>query len=50
VGDGFSEALAIVQNPSKKYGSAAEIPEGDLPQTFDLRNILNYDFTGEVRD
>lgn len=30
--------------------SAAEIQTNELPAKFDLRNISNYDFTGEVRD
>jgi len=34
----------------KKYGDAAEIPDEDLPDSLDFRNIDGYDFTSFFRD
>ena len=34
----------------KLYNSADDIPDNELPRSFDLRNINGYDFTGPIRD
>ena len=47
----FSEASQnYIQSWAKKYKSASEIPEEELPKTYDLRNVAGNDYTGEVRD
>jgi hypothetical protein len=44
-GELFKEALAKVQSYSKK-----EIPDKDIPASYDLSDIDGFDFTGQVRD
>ena len=34
----------------KKYATADEIPDNEIPDTFDLSDVSGYDFTGSVRD
>lgn len=34
----------------KKYKSANDIPESEIPESFDWSNIDGFDFTGEIRD
>lgn len=46
----FKKALDKVQAYSKKYKTADEIPDGELPETLDYSNIDGFDFTGPVRD
>ena len=46
----FPKALEDAQKFQKKYSSAAEIPDSDLPENFDWRSVGGYDFTGEHRD
>ena len=46
----FSDALKTAQSWSKKYPSAEAIPDQELPETFDQRNINKFDFTTKVRD
>lgn len=46
----FSGAAAKVQGWSKKYASIDTLPDTAIPDTYDLRNIDGYDFTGGVRD
>lgn len=46
----FSEALQHAQSWAKKYAKSEDIPDEMLPETFDLRNINGFDFTGSIRD
>ena len=46
----FKKALEKVQSWAKKYKTAEEIPDDELPQTYDFTNIDGFDFTGPVRD
>lgn len=46
----FSKTLQLAQQYQKKYKSANEIPDSELPQNYDFRNINGYDFTNRVRD
>lgn len=34
----------------KKFSDPAMIPQEKIPESFDLRNISGFDFTGKVRD
>jgi len=34
----------------KKYKDAQDIPDGELPETLDFRNIDGYDFTAQFSD
>lgn len=49
-GDDFKKALEKSQSFMKKYGSSYDIPDSELPETFDWRDQQGYDFTGQVRD
>ena len=49
-GKEFPAALAEAQKYQKKYGSAGQIPDGELPENFDWRNVKGYDFTNEHRN
>ena len=33
-----------------KYATIDDMPDSIIPDTYDLRNIDGYDFTGKVRD
>jgi len=44
------DALAMVQGWSSKYQTSDEIPEKEIPETWDFRSIGGQDFTSEVRD
>lgn len=46
----FKKALEKVQSYSKKYKTADEIPDSELPESYDFTNIDGFDFTGPVRD
>ena len=49
-GKGWSKALEKAQKYQQKYSSYDQIPDDELPASFDWRNVDNYDFTGEIRD
>jgi len=49
-GPEFAQALAEAQKFQKKYSNANEIPDSELPENFDWRNIKGYDFTNEHRN
>ena len=51
-GDGadFQAALAKAQRYMKTYAHSDEIPESELPETYDYRNIDGFDFTSYQRD
>jgi len=46
----FNKTLDKVQSWAKKYKAPEDIPESDLPEVWDLRDMNGYDFTGPVRD
>lgn len=46
----FKKALQHAQQWSKKYTGADEIPDSEIPESYDLSNIDGYDFTNPVRD
>jgi C1A family cysteine protease len=46
----FVKSLEKAHKWQKSYASAEEIPDSELPESFDLRNIDGYDFTGAVRN
>jgi len=48
-GPEFQQAWATLQK-WQQYGKASEIPDAELPEQFDLRNVDGYDFTGAVRN
>ena len=52
-GDGspeFLEALKKAQHWANTYDTADEIPDGEIPESYDFSNIDGYDFTGPVKD
>lgn len=49
-GEDFDAAVKKAQHFQNKYSSASEIPDSELPDSFDWRNVGDFDFTGEVRD
>lgn len=46
----FVAALAKAQKYQKMFTSAEQIPDSELPDTLDFRNIDGYDFTSHFRD
>lgn len=46
----FKETLEKAQKWRKQYPNAQEIPDAEIPEAYDFRNINGYDFTGPVRD
>ena len=46
----FNKTLTKVQSWAKKYKAPEDIPDSELPEVWDLRNMSSYDFTGAVRD
>lgn len=46
----FKAALEKVQSWGKQYNSAEEIPDSEIPLSYDFSNIDGYDFTGPIRD
>jgi len=46
----FGKTLKEAQSWRNKYNSADQIPDEELPDNYDFRNIDGYDFTNEVRD
>lgn len=49
-GPEFQLALKEAQKWRSKYSSAQEIPDGELPESFDWRSVGGYDFTSKIRD
>ena len=41
----FEKVLAEAQSYQKKYATADDIPDEELPESYDFRNIQGYDFT-----
>lgn len=46
----FVKSLTQAQRIQKEYKNAQDIPDAELPESFDLRNIGGYDYTSEFRD
>lgn len=46
----FKKAMEKVQSWGKKYKNADDIPDSELPETYDFTNIDGFDFTGPIRD
>jgi len=49
-GSDFKAALAKAQKWSKTYKSADDIPDKQIPDSYDFRNIDGFDFTNPLRD
>ena len=49
-GEAWPQALKLAQQYRQKYASPDDIPDSELPQQFDWRDVNGYDFTGAVRD
>ena len=43
-------AVSQTQQWSRKYKDIDDMPDSVIPESYDLRNINGYDFTGNVRD
>ena len=48
--DKFKAALHKAQSWGRRYKNAEEIPDSELPESYDFANIDGYDFTGQIRD
>ena len=46
----FEAALTKAQSYMKKFSQASDIPDSDLPESLDFRNIDGYDFTSYFRN
>lgn len=46
----FEAALTKAQLYMKKFSQASDIPDSDLPESLDFRNIDGYDFTSYFRN
>ena len=46
----FQEATSFVQQHGLKYERPEDIPDTEIPESLDYRNIMDYDFTGNIRD
>jgi hypothetical protein len=46
----FKEVLDKTQKFQKQYENAQDIPDAELPDSFDLRNMEGYDFTSGLRE
>lgn len=46
----FKQTIEKAQKWKKQYGSPKDIPDSEIPESYDFRNIEGYDFTGPVRD
>ena len=49
-GEEFKGALDKAQSWSQKYSKSEDIPDKEIPDSYDFRNLDGYDFTGEIRD
>lgn len=52
-GDGskeFRDALTKAQSWGKNYGTPDEIPDSEIPESYDFSNLDGFDFTGPIRD
>ena len=46
--ENFVKALEYAQTWQKKYSDAQEIPDEEIPENHDFRNINGYDFTSDI--
>jgi C1A family cysteine protease len=46
----FQKTIEKAQKWKKQYASPQDIPDSEIPEAYDFRNIDGYDFTGPVRD
>ena len=46
----FQKTLEFAQQWQKKYKTAEEIPDSEIPESHDFRNINGYDFMNSHRD
>jgi hypothetical protein len=46
----FPKVLEKVQQWQKKYSTSDEIPDSEIPESYDFRSIQGYDFTNPHRD
>ena len=46
----FKVALEYAQQWQKKYANSEDIPDEEIPENHDFRNIQGYDFTNPHRD
>jgi hypothetical protein len=46
----FKKALETAQKYQKAYSDANAIPDSELPENFDWRNVSGFDFTNPHRD
>lgn len=46
----FKKVLDKVQNYAKKYKTADDIPDSEIPESLNFANIDGFDFTGPIRD
>ena len=44
----FQKALEYAQQWQKKYADAQDIPDSEIPEAHDFRNIMGFDFTGPI--
>ena len=49
-GDDFKKALAEAQKYRTKYANPGDIPDAELPENFDWRDVAGVDFTNKHRD
>ena len=45
-----TSAFAFLQSFRQKYEKASDIPDSEIPESFDLRNVQGQNFMGRVRD
>lgn len=46
----FKKSVEKAQKWSKKFKNADDMPDADIPKSWDFRNIGGYDYTGKLRD
>jgi hypothetical protein len=46
----FKNVIKKAQSWAKKYKTADDIPDAELPESYNFANIDGYDFTGPIRD
>ena len=44
----FVKAFEQANQWQKKYSDAQDIPDSEIPDELDFRNIQGYDFTGDI--
>jgi hypothetical protein len=49
-GKEFSLAVKKAQSFYQKYATADEVPDDQIPDSYDMRDLDGYDFTNPLRD